>query len=122
MVEEVPVQGGRHRLDVTSDRSVAHDAEGGPGTVAQVEVDVGIIPEEGFSVGTECEHRRFRDAVLFRKRLLQQQEGGEGEFTVTFAQKTECSFASLGTYSIQCQVYIQFFRVSVQIDHIAKIE
>lgn len=122
MMEQIHVQGRFHPLDVAAHRGIADHAEGGAGAVAQVEMDPGLIPEEGFPMGAEGEDRRLRDAVLLFQPFHQQQEGGEGKLAVDFAHITQGGIATLRAYLVECQGDIQIFRVFFQVNHIAKIK
>jgi len=122
VLDQVHVQGRDHRLDIAPDRRVADDAEDSPGAVAQVEMDPGVIPEERFPVGAEGEYRRFRNPVLLLQPFHQQQESGEGKFSVDVAHITKCGLTALRAYLFERQSDIQIFGVFVQINHIAKIK
>ena len=76
ILAKVHVQRFFYILNITTNRSVADNAECGIRAVAHVEMNIGIIPQEGFPMRPERKKGRLRDSIFLFKSTLEQQESG----------------------------------------------
>ena len=74
ILAKVHVQRFFYILNITTDRSVADNAECGIRAVAHVEMNIGIIPQEGFPMRPERKKGRLHDSIFLFKSTLEQQE------------------------------------------------
>ena len=74
ILAKVHVQRFFYILNITTNRSVADNAECGIRAVAHVEMNIGIIPQEGFPMRPERKKGRLHDSIFLFKSTLEQQE------------------------------------------------
>ena len=89
ILAKVHVQRFFYILNITTNRSVADNAECGIRAVAHVEMDIGIISKEGFPLRPERKKGRLRDSIFLFKSTLEQQESSEGKFSVALFYITQ---------------------------------
>ena len=104
-------------LDVHAHRAVAEHADGGLAAVAQAEVDVGMVQQEGFAVFAVPKHGRLADAIFVAKALTQKKIGTGTQLPPQFVAELECLSPALLGEQRQGSGEIEPGYVIVQIYH-----
>ena len=103
-------------LDIDTDRVVTHHTDGRLATVAQIEVDVRMADDGGFTVFTILEDGRLVDAILFAQRLTQQQISGGTGLTPQLMLELQALFPALFRQQGQCRLPVKVLNIVVNIN------
>lgn len=85
-------------LNIAANRMVGDDAQRRTGAMAEIEMNLGVLFEIGFSVETKGEFGDFHQSIFFAERLLEQEEDREGETLVELAPVTQRIGGTLGAH------------------------